>query len=70
MALELVILILLLVFLYFVFKLSEKIGQQTQINLQQAKDIEEIKKVLFLGSQIQDHLKNGLEKTRDLLEEL
>ena len=40
------------------------------MNLQQARDIEEIKKAVFLGSQMQNHLKIGLEKTRDLLEDL
>lgn len=59
-----------LTFFYFVFKLSEKIGQQAQINLQQAKDLQEIKEKLFLGTQLQDHLKNGLEKTKEILEEL
>ncbi len=57
-------------FLYFLFKLSEKIGQQSQINLQQAKDIQEIKEKLSLGTQFQDRLKDGIEKTRELLEEL
>jgi len=46
------------------------LGQQAQINLQQAQDLQEIKEKLSLGTQIQDHLKNGLEKTRDLLEDL
>lgn len=55
---------------YFFLKLSEKIGQQNQMNLQQARDIEEIKKAVFLGSQMQNHLKVGLERTRDLLEDL
>lgn len=55
---------------YFLFKLSEKLGQQSQINLQQAKDLEEIKKVVLLGTQVQDHLKDGLEKTKSLLEDL
>jgi len=57
-------------FLYFLFKLSEKIGQQSQINLQQAKDIQEIKEKLSLGTQFQDRLKEGIEKTREILEEL
>ena len=58
------------IFIYFILKISEKLGQQSQINLQQAQDLQEIKEKLSLGTQIQDHLKNGLEKTRDLLEDL
>lgn len=54
----------------FILKISERIGQQSQINLQQARDLQEIKEKLFLGSQLQDHLKNGIEKTRGLLEDL
>jgi DNA recombination protein RmuC len=58
------------ILIFFLFKLSEKIGQQSQINLDQAKAIQEIKEKLLLGAQLQDHLKNGMEKTRDLIEEL
>jgi len=58
------------IFFYFVLKITERLGQQAQINLQQAQDLQEIKEKLSLGTQIQDHLKNGLEKTRDLLEDL
>lgn len=58
------------IFLYFILKITEKLGQQAQINLQQAQDLQEIKEKLFLGAQLQDHLKNGIEKTRDLLEDL
>jgi len=58
------------IFLYFILKISEKLGQQSQINLQQAQDLQEIKEELLLGTQIQDNLKNGIEKTRDLLEDL
>jgi DNA recombination protein RmuC len=55
---------------YFLSKLSEKISNQAQINLEQAKKIEEIREKLSLGNQFQTHLKNGIEKTRELLEEL
>jgi DNA recombination protein RmuC len=58
------------VFFYFILKITERLGQQAQINLEQARDLQEIKEKLSLGTQIQDHLKNGLEKTRDLLEDL
>lgn len=51
-------------------KLYEILGQQSQINQQQAQDIEEIKKRVLLTSELQGHLKNGVEKTRDLLEEI
>ena len=54
----------------FLSKASERLGQQAQINLQQAQDIQEIKEKLLLGTQLQDHLKNGIEKTKDLLEDL
>lgn len=58
------------VLINFLLKVTEKLGQQSQVNLQQAQDIQEIKEKLLLGTQLQDHLKNGIEKTRDLLEDL
>ncbi len=58
------------VFAYLILKISERLGQQSQINLQQAQDIQEIKKNLLLGAQLQNNLKSGMEKTRDLLEEI
>jgi len=58
------------IFAYFLLRLSEKIGEQTQINLQQAKELQEIKERILLGAQFQDHIKDGLEKTRSLLEDL
>lgn len=64
---------LILFFLLFigaVFFLTEKIKEQGQINLQQARDIQEIKEKLLLGTQLQDNLKDGIEKTKDLVEEL
>lgn len=53
-----------------IIQLNEKIGQQSQINSQQAQAIQDIKSKLLLSSQLQDHLKNGIEKTRDILEDL
>jgi len=70
LALLLFLLIFAGFFLYFLFRLTEKINQQSQINLQQARDIQEIKEKLSLGTQFQNHLKDGIEKTRELLEEL
>lgn len=61
---------LAVIFINFLSKVSEKLGQQSQLNLQQAGDIKEIKEKLLLGTQLQDHLKNGIEKTRGLLEDL
>ncbi|MBZ9572139.1 DNA recombination protein RmuC [Patescibacteria group bacterium] len=58
------------ILIYFLLKVSGGLGQQSQINLQQAQDIQEIKEKLLLGTQLQDHLKNGIEKTKDLLEDL
>lgn len=58
------------VLINFLLKVTEKLGQQSQVNLQQAQDIQEIKEKLLLGTQLQDHLKNGIEKTKDLLEDL
>jgi DNA recombination protein RmuC len=52
------------------FILYQKINQQNQVNLEQQRAIQEIKEKLLLGSQLQDHLKEGIEKTRDLIEEL
>jgi DNA recombination protein RmuC len=59
-----------ILFLVIFFLLYQKISQQNQINLEQQKTIQEIKERLLLGSQLQDHLKEGIEKTRDLIEEL
>ena len=53
-----------------IVQLNEKIGQQSQINSQQAQAIQDIKSKVLLSSQLQDHLKNGIEKTRDILEDL
>lgn len=58
------------VFAYLIFKISEKLGQQSQINMQQAKDLQEIKEKLSLGTQLQDYLKDGIERTKNLLEDL
>jgi DNA recombination protein RmuC len=57
-------------FLVIFFLLYQKISQQNQINLEQQKAIQEIKERLLLGTQLQNHLKEGIEKTRDLIEEL
>lgn len=53
-----------------IVQLNEKIGQQSQINNQQAQAIQDIKSKLLLSSQLQDLLKNGIDKTRDILEDL
>lgn len=62
---------------YFIFKISERIiklsektEQQVQMNIQQTKDIQEIKEKISLGNILQDHLRERLEKTREILEEL
>jgi DNA recombination protein RmuC len=47
-----------------------KINQQNQINLEQQRIIQEVKEKLLLGTQIQNHLKEGIEKTKDLIEDL
>jgi DNA recombination protein RmuC len=52
------------------FLLYFKISQQSQINIEQQKAIQEIKEKLLLGSQLQDHLKEGIERTKDLIEDL
>jgi DNA recombination protein RmuC len=57
-------------FLVIFFLLYQKISQQNQINLEQQKAIQEIKERLLLGTQLQNHLKEGIEKTRGLIEEL
>jgi len=66
----LIILIFIGALLFLIYKISEKLGQQSQLNLQQAQDIQEIKEKLLLGTQLQNNLKNGMEKTRSLLEDL
>jgi DNA recombination protein RmuC len=61
----------LFVLILLVFSLLyQKINQQNQINLEQQRAIQEIKERLLLESQLQSNLKEGLEKTRDLIEEL
>lgn len=65
--------LLILLFLVLggaIFFLIGKIGEQSKMNLQQARDIQEIKEKLLLGTQLQDNLKDGIEKTKDLVEEL
>jgi DNA recombination protein RmuC len=52
------------------FLLYFKISQQSQINIDQQRIIQEIKEKLLLGSQLQDHLKEGIERTKDLIEDL
>jgi len=66
----LVLAVVMGVLIYFLFKISEGLGQQVQTNVQQAQDIQEIKEKMLLGAQLQDHLKNGIEKTKDLLGDL
>jgi DNA recombination protein RmuC len=65
---ELIIFSVLVLAIFFI--LYQKINQQNQVNLEQQKAIQEIKEKLLLGGQLQDHLKEGIEKTRDLIEEL
>jgi DNA recombination protein RmuC len=64
------ILIVLIFVLVGFFLLYLKINQQSQINLEQQRAIQEIKEKLLLESQLQNHLKEGIEKTRDLIEDL
>jgi DNA recombination protein RmuC len=52
------------------FLLYFKISQQSQINIEQQRIIQEIKEKLLLGSQLQDHLKEGIERTKNLIEDL
>jgi DNA recombination protein RmuC len=52
------------------FLIYLKINQQSEINLEQQRAIQEIKEKLLLESQLQDRMKEGIEKTRDLIEEL
>jgi len=65
---EFIIFSILVLAIFFI--LYQKINQQNQVNLEQQRAIQEIKEKLLLGSQLQDHLKEGIEKTRDLIEEL
>jgi DNA recombination protein RmuC len=65
---EFIIFSILVLAIFFI--LYQKINQQNQVNLEQQRAIQEIKEKLLLGSQFQDHLKEGIEKTRDLIEEL
>jgi|GEM_PF-809195 len=50
--------------------ISERLGEQKQINTQQAEDIRDIRKELLIGTQLQGNLKDGIEKTKGILEEL
>jgi len=56
--------------IFLVSKISEKVNQQSQINTQQALEIQKIKEELLTGSQVQEVLKNGVERTREILEHL
>jgi len=60
----------IILFLIAFFLLYLKIEHQNQINIEQQKTIQEIKEKLLLGTQLQNYLREGLEKTRDLIEEL
>jgi Na+/H+ antiporter NhaD/arsenite permease-like protein len=53
--------------IFFIYYLSQKIVKQSEINQQQAKDIQEIKERILLSSQFQDNLKEwfGKNKRRD-----
>jgi len=62
--------VILFVSILAFFLLYQKISQQSQINNEQQRIIQEIKEKLLLESQIQNHLKEKLEKTKDLIEEL
>jgi len=62
--------ILSILVLVIFFLLYQKINQQNQINLEQQKTIQEIKERLLLEAQLQDNLKEKIEKTKDLIEEL
>jgi len=64
------IFVFLILVLVIFFLLYQKINQQSQINLEQQKTIQEIKERLLLGAQLQDNLKEKIEKTKDLIEEL
>jgi len=70
MIIEVILLVLVLLCGGVMFFLLGKIGEQSKLNLEQAKDIQEIKEKLLLGNQAQAHLKNGIEKTKDLVEDL
>jgi len=63
---------------FFICYLLIKVAKYSEINKQQAKDIQEIKERILISHQFQDNLKEGLEKTkeeitsltRDILEEV
>ena len=57
-------------FLDQIYQIREKLGEQGQINREQAMDIQEIKSKLTSSGEIQVFLKDGLEKTRELIEDL
>jgi len=56
--------------LNYISQISEKLGQQSQINMEQASDIQEIKSKLISSGEIQIFLKDGVEKARESIEDL
>jgi DNA recombination protein RmuC len=78
MIVEVLFLLFFIGLFFLLVNLLQKIAVQSKINEQQAKDLQEIKERVLLANQLQDNLKDGLEKTkeeiksltRDLLEEV
>lgn len=70
-----IVMILVSVVVFFILvilmvRLQERINAQTEVNLQQSRELQEIKEKILIGTKIQDYLKEGIEKTRDILEGL
>ena len=56
------------VLIALVSKIGERLNQQSQINIQQHLEIQRIKEELLTGYQVQKVLKDGVEKTREMIE--
>jgi len=61
---------ILLFIVFILIRLNERIERQQEINISQAKEIQEIKEKILLSNQFQDHLKEGIGITRNILEEM
>ena len=65
-----VLLFSFLVIFFIIFQVIEKLNEEKERNAKQTKDIQEIKERILLEYQAQGYLKDNIEKTRNLLEEL
>jgi DNA recombination protein RmuC len=61
---------LILTLLFFLIKINEKLKSQIETNVSQQKEIQEIKEKILVGEELQKHFKDGINKTKEILQEL